>query len=210
MNAAILRQGFAQGGCASARILSRAMLLAMCALGLALVAKGAIIPVKARVAQVLLQSAFDRSVAAHHPVKPWPWADTAPVARITLARLGVRSIILSGGSGQAMAFGPTLLPIAGSATPVTIMAAHRDTHFAFLEQAKVGDSIVVEPVAGQTRHYRITAFRIVRWDRFAYPRDPAHRLLALVTCYPFSATGHGPLRLVAWAEEMDGKGTIRR
>jgi sortase A len=89
----------------------------------------------------------------------------------------------------------------GRQSRVSIMAAHRDTHFAFLKQAKKGDTIDVQSIDGRTRRYRITGFQIVRWDRFAYPRDPARPLLALTTCYPFGATGHGPLRYVAWAEE---------
>ncbi|WP_242130425.1 class GN sortase [Sphingobium sp. Sx8-8] len=188
-----------KGGRAGGRVLSHAVLIGLCFLGLMLMARGMLIPVKAWVAQILLDRAFDQSLLEKRPVKPWSWTDTAPVARITLPRLGVSEIILSGGSGQAMAFGPTLLPIHGQGK-VSILAAHRDTHFAFLRQAKVGDVIKVQSVSGQEQGYRITGFQIVRRDRFAYPRDPAHRLLGLTTCYPFGATEHGPLRYVAWAE----------
>jgi sortase A len=183
------------------RAVTRVLLLAVCAFGLVLIGRGAIIPVKAGVAQVLLERAFDQSRASGLGVRPWPWADTAPVARIGIARLGVDRIVLSGGSGQAMAFGPTEMPM-GRDSRVTIMAAHRDTHFAFLADAKAGDVVTVEPVKGPVRRYRITGFRVVRWDGFAFPRDPARPLLGLVTCYPFGATEHGPMRFVAWAEEI--------
>jgi sortase A len=189
-----------KGGRAAGRVLSHAALFGLCLFGLTLMAQGALIPAKAWVAQILLDRAFDESLSQHRPVKPWFWADTTPIARIGLSRLGVSDIVLSGGSGQAMAFGPTLLPM-GRQSRVSIMAAHRDTHFAFLKQAKKGDTIDVQSIDGRTRRYRITGFQIVRWDRFAYPRDPARPLLALTTCYPFGATGHGPLRYVAWAEE---------
>jgi sortase A len=161
------------------------------------------IPTKAWVAQILLDHAFDRSVASHQPVRPWPWADTAPVARISVPRLGVSEIILSGGSGQAMAFGPTLIPLqqSGGRTPISVMAGHRDTHFAFLKDLKIGDTINVEAINGQHQQYRIIRSQIIRWDRFAYPRDPARPLLALATCYPFDAVQRGPLRFVLWAEE---------
>ncbi|HEX7873501.1 MAG TPA: class GN sortase [Sphingobium sp.] len=183
------------------RAVTRVLLLMVCAMGLALMAKGAIIPVKAGVAQVLLERSFAESRAAGRPVRPWPWADTAPVARIGIARLGVERIVLSGGSGQAMAFGPTEMPGARDAR-VTIMAAHRDTHFAFLARARVGDVVTVEPVKGQVRRYRITGFQVARWDRFAVPRDTARPLLGLVTCYPFDATERGPMRFIAWGEEV--------
>jgi sortase A len=182
------------------RAAMRALFLAVCAMGLATVAQGGFIPVKAAVAQVLLERAFERSLATHRPVRPWPWADTVPVARIAVARLSVSDVVLSGGSGQAMAFGPTLLRRGGD--PVTVLAAHRDTHFAFVRDLRQGDLVTVERIDGSIARYRVTAFQTVRWDRFAVPRDPARPLLALATCYPFGAHAHGPWRRVAWAEAV--------
>ena len=176
---------------------ARALFLGVCALGIATMAQGAWIPVKAQIAQVLLARAFNASVAEHRPVKPWPWADTAPAARVTVARLGVSDVVLSGGSGQAMAFGPTQLR---GNDRVTVLAAHRDTHFAFVRDLREGDEIVVERIDGTKQRYRVTGFQTVRWDRFAVPNDPARKMLALATCWPFGATEHGPWRRVAWAE----------
>ena len=172
--------------------------------GLILIAQGLYIHAKAMLAQILLERAFAQALATGTPVKPWSWADTAPVARITVARLGVRDIVLGGGSGQAMAFGPTLLPAGAGAAEegTTILAAHRDTHFAFLRDLRVGDGIGVQAVSGKARRYRVTGMQIVRWDRFAFPRDPARPMLALASCYPFGATRHGPLRYVVWAEAL--------
>jgi len=186
-------------GRAFGRVLPTLLLAALCLAGLALVARGAVIPAKAWIAQILLDRAFDRSLASHQPVRPWPWADTVPVARITVPRLGVSQIVLSGGSGQAMAFGPTLMP---GKRAVAIMAAHRDTHFAFLRDVRPGDEVRVRTVAGEKLEYRIVRAQVVRWDRFAYPANPARPLLALTTCYPFGATQHGPLRYVLWAERL--------
>lgn len=194
-----------KGTRATARVLLRGAGALLCAFGLAVMAQGLAVPVKARVAQVLLDRAFARSLAEGHPVKPWPWADTVPVARLTLPRLGASDVVLSGGSGQALAFGPTVVPNrraggGGAGADVTIMAAHRDTHFAFLRNTRVGDAIDVRAIGGAHRRYRVTGFQVVRWEGFAAPRDPARPLLALVTCYPFGATEHGPLRFVVWAE----------
>lgn len=206
MTIALHMRAASKGGCAFGRVLQRTLLVGLCAIGILLVAHGAMIPAKAWVAQILLDRAFERSVADHHPIRPWPWADTAPVARISVPRLGVSEVILSGGSGQAMAFGPTLLPIrqASGHTPISIMAGHRDTHFTFLKDLKVGDTVYVEEISGQQRQFRITRSQIVRWDRFAYPRDAARPLLALATCYPFDAVERGPLRFILWAEEFNG------
>ncbi|MDB5704239.1 MAG: class sortase [Sphingomonas bacterium] len=190
----------------------RAALLALCGLGLVLTAMGAAIPAKAVVAQALLERAFDRSVSLHRAQKPWAWADMAPAARLSVPRLGVDRIVLDTGSGQAMAFGPTLLP--GGAKPgeagTMVIAAHRDTHFAFLQQARIGDAILIEGIDGVTRIYEITGAEVVRWDRFAIPESDRANTLALATCYPFGATGHGPLRYVVHAVATDSPAKIAR
>ena len=185
------------------RRLASVALLALCFAGITQIAIGAVIPVKAVVAQILLECAFDRSVATGHAQKPWGWADMAPAARLSVPRLGETRIVLDTGSGQAMAVGPTLLP--GGARPgapgTAVIAAHRDTHFAFLKDVQAGDAVLGEGIDGVTHRYRVTGAEVVHWDGFAVS-DGGGRELALVTCYPFGALGHGPLRYVVHAVEM--------
>ena len=186
------------------RGLAVAVLIALSLAGIARIAAGAVIPAKAAVAQLLLERAFDRSVALHRPVKPWPWADMAPVARISVPRLGIDRIVLDTGSGQAMAFGPTLLPTAAAIGQpgTTVIAAHRDTHFRFLKNVRKGDVVTLEGLDGVTRRYAVTGAQVVRWDRFAIVRGEG-RQLDLATCYPFDAVRHGPLRYVLNAIRRD-------
>jgi sortase A len=94
------------------------------ALGLMLCGQGLWIPAKAALAQVLLERAFERSLATGRPVKPWPWADTWPVARISFPRLHRQVIVLDGASGQALAFGPGHM----AGTPDAWDAAGLDPH----------------------------------------------------------------------------------
>ena len=113
--------------------------------GLALFGHGGYIHAKALLAQALLDHAFSESIATRHPVKPWSWADTWPVARIAVKRLNASAIALAGSSGQALAFGPghvELTPDAGE-RGVAVYSAHRDTHFRFLRNVVVGDEIDV-------------------------------------------------------------------
>ena len=184
------------------RAFARLLFLLLAACGLAMIGQGAIIPLKAGLAQILLERAFAQSVATGRPVKPWPWADAAPVARIRVPRLGRDVIVLSGGSGEAMAFGPTLLP--GGGRPgergTAVFAAHRDTHFRFLAELRPGDLIEVEEVDGRTLRYRAHAGRVVRYDQFGIDRHAARPSVALVTCWPIGGTGRGPLRYVVKAE----------
>lgn len=177
---------------------ARVLLLLLCIAGIGRLAAGLSVPVKAAAAQVLLDRAFAHSRVTHRAEKPWRWADMAPVARLDVPRLGIRRIVLGGGSGQAMAFGPTLLPGAADLDRVAVIAAHRDTHFRFLAHLREGDGIEVQPIVGPVRRYRVTGGEVVRWDAFMVPHDGAR--LALVTCWPFESVRHGPLRYVAWAE----------
>jgi sortase A len=184
------------------RALARLLFLLVAGCGLWLVGAGAIIPVKARLAQLLLDRAFAASLASHRPARAWPWADAWPVARIRVPRLGIEEIVLSGGSGEAMAFGPTLLPGAGrlGERGTAVFAAHRDTHFRFLGALRAGDLIEVQETSGRILRYRAGPGRVVRYDRFGVDRDAASPAIALVTCWPIGATGHGPWRYVVTAQ----------
>ena len=86
---------------------------------------------------------------------------------------------------------------------MTILAAHRDTHFLVVRDLLAGDEVRLQLVTGAVERYRVTRFETLHWDAFAYPRDPARAMLALATCYPFGGTEYGgPWRRVAWAERF--------
>jgi sortase A len=169
--------------------------------GVILFGRGIYIHAKALLAQVLLERAFAQAVASGHPVKPWAWADTWPVARIEVKRIGASAIVLAGSSGQALAFGPGHLeatPDAGE-RGVAVYSAHRDTHFSFLRDVTVGDEITVTRLDGQTFRYRADGSAVVRYDDSRLdPRTGGYEL-ALTTCWPFDALTPGPLRYVLHA-----------
>ncbi len=189
-------------GASARRLLCLAPAALAVVLGLALCAQGFWIPAKAALAQVLLARAFDQSVATGRPVKPWPWADTWPVARVSFPRLGRAVIVLDGASGQALAFGPGHVagtPDAGD-RGVAVYAAHRDTHFALLGELQPGDEIAVERIDGRKASFRVTGAQVVRWDASGVdPHAPGHAL-ALATCWPLDAKAHGPMRYLVWAK----------
>lgn len=200
-----VRVGLANiGSRAFGRGFLRAIAFGLCLTGAAVLAQGAWIPAKAALAQILLDRAFERSQALGRPVKAWSWADTAPVARLHVPRLGVSEVVLAGGSGQAMAFGPSLLPAGAGVgkNGTSIIAAHRDTHFTFLRNLRPGDIIELKGITDETLRYRITGSQIVRWNDFAFDAYPDRPTLLLVSCYPFGATRQGPWRFVGIAERV--------
>ena len=157
---------------------------------------------KAELAQVLLERAFTQSIALGIPVKAWNWADTWPVARIEISRIQASAIVLQGSSGEAMAFGPALLneTAAIGERGTAVIAAHRDTHFAFLENVVVGDLITITRNDGLVFTYRVTGTSIADWNKSGIDRNAVGFNLVLSTCYPFGAITHGPLRYLVHAE----------
>lgn len=166
------------------------------------IGSGLYIKAKARLAQVLLERAWASAQDAGGGVhKPWPWADTWPVARISVPGLEQSAIVLAGASGQAMAFAPG--HVSGTPLPgqsgTAVFAAHRDTHFAFLAGLEPGDEIRVETLRGGEHVYEMTHGRVVRWDRSGLDPTEPGQAIALVTCWPFDSRQPGPLRYIATA-----------
>ena len=169
--------------------------------GAVLFGQGAYIHAKALLAQVLLERAFDETITSGHTEKPWPWADTWPVARIEVPRLRVRTIVLAGSSGQALAFGPGHLELTADAGErgVAVYSAHRDTHFRFLKEIVIGDEIVVTRSDGKQFSYRADGASVVRFDATGIDPLTGGYELVLSTCWPFDAIIPGPTRYVLHA-----------
>ncbi|WP_225670790.1 class GN sortase [Bradyrhizobium hereditatis] len=170
-------------------------------IGLSLFGQGAYIHAKALLAQVLLERAFEQTIATGRETKPWSWADTWPVARIEVKRLGAHAIVLAGSSGQALAFGPGHVertPHAGE-RGIAVYSAHRDTHFAFLKNVLIGDEIEVTRGDGKHFRYRVDSTSVVRFDASGIdPLDDGYRLV-LSTCWPFDTLTPGPERYLVHA-----------
>jgi len=168
---------------------------------------------KAQLAPVLIRAAWVDTLEDGAPVKPWPWADTWPVARLQVAALGIDQYVLYGANGASLPFGPGHLT--GTAVPgrdgTVIIAAHRDTHFAFLPDLKPWHEIRVQGQNGLIRTYRLKAQEIVDARNSLLEAVPATDQLILVTCEPTDMLRYrGPWRLVVIAEELlaDGRGTL--
>lgn len=162
---------------------------------------------KATVAQFLLERSWEASRAATKPdeARPWPWADTFPVARLRMPGLDIEQIVLAGASGRTLAFGPGHL--AGTADPGarghSILSGHRDTHFAFLQDLRPGDVFEIERTDGQTVIFRVSGYEIVDARKAEFINSPDRTVMSLVTCYPFDATDpNEPLRYVVFAEAV--------
>jgi sortase A len=158
------------------------------------------IPVKAELAQHLLERSWLRTLAGEPDAKPWPWADTRAVAILEVPRLGLREIVLEGSSGRNLAFGPTLVNTSQiDESADRILSGHRDTHFSFLKELRTGDLLRLHTTT-QTRDYRVSWLEAVDSRQQQLVIDNNIERLTLLTCYPFNATtSGGPLRWVVTA-----------
>jgi sortase A len=166
---------------------------ALLLLGAALLGTGFWLPAKAEVAQQLLNRAWHRTADGDTAAKPWPWADTHPVARLTLPGSEEPLTVLAGASGRNLAFAPALMD--GSAAPgshgVSVIAGHRDTHFRALATLTLGDELTLERPDGSVLTYEVTDLDVVDSTRAELRLDADESIVVLVTCWPFDAVTVG-------------------
>ncbi len=180
-----------------------AAIAAILAFGFWQTGQAAYIHAKAALAQVLLDRAWTATLAGGARVRPWPWADTWPVARLQVPALGVDQFVLAGASGRNLAFGPghldsTALP---GAPGHSILGGHRDTHFAFLQNLAPGWDLRIQKPDGQWQSYEVIASDVIDSRKARLHQDRDTTAITLVTCFPFDAiTPGGPLRYLVFAE----------
>lgn len=155
---------------------------------------------KATLAQHLIASAWE-GTKKDGARRPWPWADTRPVARLTVPSRGISLYVLAGTSGRSLAFGPG--HVGGTALPGSagnsVIVAHRDTHFAFLRELVAGDLLWLD--TPRTRiAYVVEGTAVVDARRARLATAGTGARLVLVTCWPFDAVeANGPWRYVVEA-----------
>jgi sortase A len=122
-----------------------------------------------------------------------------PVARLLIPRLGFDEVVVEGVGTDALNAGPGHLP--GTPLPGAdgnaVFSAHRDRHFASLDQVQIGDTIRTE-----TSQY--SAVWVVAERKIKKESEPAlfasrEPQLTLTTCWPVRYLGPAPERLLLTA-----------
>jgi sortase A len=176
------------------------MILILC-LGIFFLGKGLYIPVKAFVAQVLLEHAWQKTQRGKNDTKPWPWADFKPVASLYFPEQDYRTIVVNGASYTSLAFAPGHMD--GSAPPGekgnTVIIGHRETHFSLLQHLHPGDTFYLTIPGGTQVHYRVHTTRIINKTNTIVMNQKDDSMVTLITCYPFQAFLPGDKRFVVIA-----------
>lgn len=168
------------------------------------IGQGTYIHAKAFVAQQLLELAWNNVISGQTKSKPWPWADTWPIARIKVPRLDIDLIVLAGDSGRTLAFGPghNFASVTPGLKGNSLISAHRDTHFNFLQNLKLDDNIFIQTAQSDNKLFKVISTKIVDMDHARFLNDQASAYIHLVSCYPFdSIVPGGSRRYIVSARE---------
>ena len=165
------------------------------------------IPVKAELAQWLIERSWREQLSGQAASPPWPWADTYPVAALEMPDRDLRLLVLQGNSGRNLAFGPVLQDSSLGGRDFVI-SGHRDTHFRFLQTLAAGDMIRLTTGTGSA-WFEVSQTEVVDSRHRQLLIEPDVERISLVTCYPFdSPAAGGPLRYVVTA--LPAKAATRR
>lgn len=167
--------------------LSRSIAALLVVLGVWQTASALYIPAKALLAQKLIHDAWEKSQRTGADHKPWRWADTVPVARLVAPDHRQDLIVLSGASGEALAFGPGHVSASGApgSSEHVVIGGHRDTHFRFLQHISAGQLLELHSVQGVIARYTVESVTVVDIRQQPFVLSEDEPLLTLVTCYPF-------------------------
>jgi sortase A len=188
----------------------RSLALVLFLAGFGLTGNAAYIHAKADLAKLLLRASWQETMEKGDRVKPWPWADTWPVARMIIPEHEIDLVVLEGVSGNVLAFGPghmTLSSLPGQPGNA-IISGHRDTSFRFLERVRIGDRITMQTKEGGMVPYKVVATQVIDAAVLDMTVETDVPLLTLVTCYPFDAlVPGGPERYLVFAQYDEEKVT---
>ena len=166
-------------------------------LGLIILGKPTYYYMKGICAQLMLKRAWEITKRTGNPTKAWSWADTLPVAKLTIPSIGLDQIVLDGKTNEAMAFGPAIIDSKTNLKNI-IIAAHRDSFFSNLGKLNEGDIINLEFVEKNIK-YRINNIVITNPEDTRWMDPDLDGTLTLITCYPFNFIGDAPKRYVVVA-----------
>lgn len=101
-------------------------------------------------------------------------------------------------------FGPEWIPGSArlGAPGNTVLAAHRDTHFRFLKDLKLGDRFELQ-LTGRKLIYQVKKLTIVQKTDTQLLQGKGVNVLTLVTCYPFYYVGNAPKRFIVTASLVE-------
>ena len=194
-----------RAGLCRARIASKAAAGLLTAAGALLCGRALYLHAKGALAHALIRRAWAETVRTGAPVRPWPWADTVPIARLRIPSAGVDAIVLEGASPRVLAFGPARMMNASEPGQPgnVVLAGHRTTDFLPLQRVGNDDRLSLEWLGRdrrlRRREYRVDGLEVVEPQDTRALQQTLDDRLTLITCYPFGYGARSPKRYVVRA-----------
>ena len=147
------------------------------------------IEIKARVAQYLLNNAWNKTIETGDEYKPWPGFDGYPILKLSIPKFKLQQIVLSNTSGQSLAFGPSFHPetYLPKENKITAISSHRDSHGYYIRDLKINDFVILEDKENNKFTYKVINFKIINVEDKDLQFNKMSNQLLLITCYPFDA-----------------------
>lgn len=167
------------------------------------VSQGNSVYAQAWVAHGLLHTAWVRTQASGRQIKPWPWANTWPLARLSVPRLNLEQIVLARASEgiSPFALGHLDSSVLPGEAGNSVLSAHCDTYFSFLKALKPGDLLELESLHSGRWRYQVSAIYVVDKSSTFLLEPSLRRRLTIISGYP--CTGEDNRRYVIVAEEIE-------
>ncbi len=187
------------------RVIATCIVLA----GACLTGRALYLHAKAELAGILIRRAWEQSIGTGKPHAPWAWADTYPIGRLRIGRIGYDEIVLEDASARNLAFGPArLMSGAGMGEPGNlVLAGHRTSWFRPLRGIATGDTIELDWFDGRgklhSRNYTVEVIQVTTPDDVSLLSPTTEDALTLITCYPFGSSPKSPQRFVVRATPVN-------
>lgn len=168
-------------------------------LAIVLIIQSMYMPAKAWLSQQLIAYSWEQGQVNKKSSPPWPWADTAAIAKMSVKRLNKSIVLLKGTDPTTLAFSAGVMHQYSTLNAVSpfVVAGHRDTHFSFLQDLKMKDVIALNDIQGKTQWYEVENIEVVDSNKMPLLLTEDAPSLTLITCYPFNAIrAGGSLRYV--------------
>jgi sortase A len=159
---------------------------------------------QAIVGQRLLSLAWASYLEDGERHKAWPWADSGPIAQLTIAGQAPL-MVLSGASPRHLTFAPARMVSSSDFGKAgnSVIFAHNDTHFKQLKEVQLNSLLTVNTYPNLRFNYRVIATKIVNEKALSVLEVSEQEILTLITYYPFeSSLLNSELRFVVVAKRI--------
>ncbi|MFT6925746.1 MAG: sortase A [Psychromonas sp.] len=143
---------------------------------------------KAMLAQRLLSIAWVSQLEDGKPHKPWPWADSGPIAELSIAGQAPL-MVLKGASANHLTLAPAWM-VSSSAfgqAGNSVVVAHNDSYFKQLKEVQLNSLLTLHSYPNLPYNYQVMVTKRVNEKKLSVLAVNDQEILTLTTCYPFTS-----------------------